>query len=171
MLGKILILVTIAISAVIVSGNVNTTNNSFGKERTLVLLDDWHALETHSLFWDQVRGLGIELDFKIVDDPSIQLTYYGEYIYQSIIFFAPTFSDDLSKKNDLKLANVLKFLDSGHDLMIFGSAEVGTYIRKLANEFGVDFDDYVRKFIQNLKENIKNFIRNKHKNNVYRTPE
>jgi len=37
---------------------------------------------------------------------------------------------------------VIKFLDLGHDLMIFGNTEVGSYIRKLANEFGVDFDDY-----------------------------
>ena len=99
------------------------------------------------MFWDQLRKLNIELDFKMIDDPTIQLTNYGEYIYQSMIFFAPTFSDDLSKKNDLKLANVLKFIDSGHDIMIFANSEVGNYIRKLANEFGSDFDDYVNIYI------------------------
>lgn len=113
------------------------------KEKSLVLLDDMHYLESHSMFWEQLRSLNIELDFKMVDDPTIQLTYYGEYIYNSIIFFAPTFSDDFAKKNDLKLANIIKFIDSGHDIMIFANSEVGNYIRKLANEFGVDFDDYV----------------------------
>lgn len=143
MLGKIsvLLLIAVAVNNIAYCGLPNSNNTI--REKSLVLLDDWHYLETHSLFWEQLRAMNIELDFKIVDDPTIQLTYYGDYIYQSIIFFAPTFSDDLSKKNDLKLANVLKFIDSGHDIMIFANNEAGNYIRKLANEFGVDFDDYV----------------------------
>lgn len=113
-------------------------------ERTLVLLDDWHYKETHSLFWSQIRKLGIEIDFKMVDDESVQLSVFGEYIYSSVIFFAPSFSDDLAKKSDLKLSNILKFIDNGHDIMVFANSEVGNYIRKLANEFGVDFDEYVK---------------------------
>jgi len=143
MLGKISVLATLAFTLIIIASTNNSTNSVSIKEKSLVLLDDWHYLETHSLFWEQLRSLNMELEFKVIDDPSIQLTYYGEYIYQSIIFFAPTFSDDLSKKNDLKLNNILKFIDSGHDIMIFANSEVGGYIRKLANEFGVDFDDYV----------------------------
>jgi len=27
-----------------------------GKVKTLVLLDDWHYLDTHSMFWDQIKG-------------------------------------------------------------------------------------------------------------------
>lgn len=27
-----------------------------GKVKTLVLLDDWHYLDTHSLFWDQLKS-------------------------------------------------------------------------------------------------------------------
>jgi len=36
------------------------TSNSLiysGKVKTLVLLDDWHYLDTHSLFWDQIKGM------------------------------------------------------------------------------------------------------------------
>ena len=143
MLVKISVLLMLTLTLMPIITSVNSTQSAIQKEKSLVLLDDWHYLETHSLFWEQLRSLNIELEFKVIDDPTIQLTYYGDYIYQSIIFFAPTFSDDLSKKNDLKLANVLKFIDSGHDIMIFGNSEVGGYIRKLANEFGVDFDDYV----------------------------
>lgn len=113
------------------------------KEKSLVLVDDWHYLESHSMFWEQLRSINIDLDFRMIHDENIQLTNYGEYIYQSIIFFAPSLSDDIAKKNDLKLANIVKFIDSGHDIMIFANTEVGNYIRKLANEFGVDFDDYV----------------------------
>lgn len=27
-----------------------------GNSKTLVLLDDWHFLDTHSLFWDQLKS-------------------------------------------------------------------------------------------------------------------
>ena len=115
----------------------------FSLERALILIDDYHYIETHSLFWSQLRRLGIEVDFKMIDDESVKLSVFGEFIYSTVIFFAPSFSDDFVKKNDLKLSNILKFIDSGHDIMIFGNSEVGNYIRKLANEFGVDFDEYV----------------------------
>jgi hypothetical protein len=28
-----------------------------GKVKSLVLVDDWHYLETHSMFWNQLRGI------------------------------------------------------------------------------------------------------------------
>jgi hypothetical protein len=27
-----------------------------GKIKTLILIDDWHYLNTHSMFWDQLRS-------------------------------------------------------------------------------------------------------------------
>lgn len=27
-----------------------------GKVKSLVLIDDWHYIQTHSIFWDQLRG-------------------------------------------------------------------------------------------------------------------
>ena len=27
-----------------------------GKVKSLVLIDDWHYLDTHTIFWDQLRG-------------------------------------------------------------------------------------------------------------------
>jgi oligosaccharyltransferase complex subunit beta len=84
--------------------------------------------------------MGYELIFKIASDKDIQLTNFGEYIYENIIFFAPTYVD--SKRNDINIENLLKFIDEGHDLMIFGSSDSGKFVRNLVNEFGVDFDDY-----------------------------
>jgi hypothetical protein len=121
-----------------------------GHTKSLVLLDDWHYVETHSLFWDQLRSMGFELNFKMIDDPSIKLTYFGEYLYNNVIFFAPTYNDgnnyinlDFSKTSDIKITTLLKYLDEDHDIMIFGSKDVGNFLRKFVNEFGVDFDDYV----------------------------
>ena len=61
--------------------------------KTLVLLDDWHYIETHSLFWKQLRNMGFELDYKMIDDPNIKLTYFGEYLYNNVIYFAPTYNE------------------------------------------------------------------------------
>src|SRR5690348_15546614 len=89
MLRKISVLLLISLQILIFISSSNTTHSGQSRGKSLVLLDDWHSLETHSMFWDQIRNLNIDLDFKMVDDPNIQLTYYGDYMYQSIIFFAP----------------------------------------------------------------------------------
>ena len=109
-------------------------------KKTLVLLDDYHNVETNSVFWNQITQMGYEIIFKMVNDKEIELTNYGEYIYENIIFFAPTYVD--TKKNDITIEKLLKFIDDGHDLMIFGSSDSGKFIRNLVNEFGVDFDDF-----------------------------
>ena len=82
-----------------------------------------------------------DIYFKMIDDPDIKLTNFGEYIYNNIIYFAPSYND-ISRKNEISITNLLQFIDDGHDLMIFGNEESGAFIRKLVNEFGIDFDDY-----------------------------
>ena len=37
--------------------------------------------------------MDFDLDFRMVDDPNIKLTYFGEYLYTNIIFFAPSFNE------------------------------------------------------------------------------
>ena len=115
-----------------------TDNN---KNKTLVLIEDWHVVDTHSRFWNQIREMNNDIYFKMVDDPDIKLTNFGEYIYNNIIYFAPSYND-ISRKNEISITNLLQFIDDGHDLMIFGNEESGAFIRKLVNEFGIDFDDY-----------------------------
>ena len=68
------------------------------------------------------------------------LTNFGEYLYDNIIYFAQTFI--YNKKNEINIQNLLKFIDDGHDLMIFGSSDASKFMRELVNEFGVDYDDY-----------------------------
>lgn len=43
---------------------------------------------------------------------------------------------------DLKIKDLLEFVDFHHNLMIFASGESRKTVRELANEFGVDFEDY-----------------------------
>jgi hypothetical protein len=71
---------------------------SYESKKTLILLDDWNNVETNSLFWKQITDMGYEIDFKMATDKEIKLTNYGEYIYDNIIFFAPTFTDTKKMK-------------------------------------------------------------------------
>ena len=71
---------------------------SYQSKKTLVLLDDWHNVETNSLFWKQIAEMGFEIDFKMANDKDIKLTNFGEYLYDNIIFFAPTYSDSKKMK-------------------------------------------------------------------------
>jgi oligosaccharyltransferase complex subunit beta len=103
--------------------------------------------------------MDFELDFKMIDDPSIKLTNFGEYMYSNIIYFAPTYNEEFSSKSDIKISSLLKFFDEGHDIMIFGSKSVGNFLRKFVTEFGVDFDDYETRvkdslYLHNYKEAI-----------------
>jgi len=113
---------------------------SYQSKKTLILLDDWNNVETNTLFWKQITDMGYEIDFKMAHDKEIKLTNFGEYIYDNIIFFAPTFTD--TKKNEINIQNLLKYIDDGHDIMIFGSSDASKFMRELVNEFGVDYDDY-----------------------------
>jgi oligosaccharyltransferase complex subunit beta len=105
--------------------------------------------------------MNFDLEFKIIEDPDIKLTYFDQFIYSNIIFFAPTYNENVILKSEfgIKIENLLKFFDDGHDIMLFGSNNSGSYIRRLVNEFGVDFDEYdstVRDsvYLHNYKESL-----------------
>lgn len=103
--------------------------------------------------------MNFDLDFKMINDPTIKLTYFGEYLYSNIIFFAPSYAEEFSKKSEIKIPSLLKFFDDGHDIMIFGDKDVSNFLRKFVNEFGVDFDDYDSQikdslYLYNYKESL-----------------
>ena len=128
-------------------------------KKTLVLLDDWHTIDTHSLFFNQIKEMGYTIEYKMIDDNDIKLTYFGEYLYTNIIYMASSYNEDISKKSEINIQNLLKFLDEGHDMLLFANKEVGSFLRKLSNEFGVDFDDYDSQikdslYIHNLKSSL-----------------
>lgn len=44
--------------------------------------------------------------------------------------------------SDLKVKDLLEFVDFHHNLMVFADNKSRKVVRDLANEFGVDFEDY-----------------------------
>jgi hypothetical protein len=89
-------MVVIYSTLLLLLGYITSNNLTYtGKTRSLVLLDDWHHIETHSLFWDQIKEMGFDLDFKMIDDPNIKLSNFGEYFYNNVIYFAPTYNEGI----------------------------------------------------------------------------
>ena len=71
--------------------------------------------------------MGYEINFKLAVDKDIELKYFGEYLYDNIICFSPTFTD--TKNREINIQNLLKYIDDGHDLMIFGSSDASKFMR------------------------------------------
>lgn len=125
--------------------NAGTFVAEKSQNKTLVLVDTWATLETHSIFFDHIRNMGAKnhtLEFKLITGlPGDKVEYqkFNKYFYDNIILMAPTvksFGDDLSIKD------LLEFVDFHHNLMIFLNNESRQISRELAEEFGVSFDEY-----------------------------
>lgn len=143
---KSLLIITCILNCAIYSNcqdnsyNDNYLNNKTNK--ALVLLDDWLLIQSHSLFWNQIKHLNYELEFKTIDDSNIKLDYYGEKLYDIIILYIPSFTEEDSKMSSFSVKKIVKYFDEGHNIMIIADKHVNSYIRSLSTEFGIDFDDY-----------------------------
>ncbi|KAJ8431585.1 hypothetical protein Cgig2_025627 [Carnegiea gigantea] len=107
--------------------------------RILVILDDISLKSSHSIFFSNLQSRGYNLDFKLSDDRKIALQRYGHYLYDGLILFSP--SAESIGDGSLKLKDVLDFVDSGHDLIVAANANASYFIRNVASECGVDFED------------------------------
>ena len=69
--------------------------------------------------------------------------HYDSFYYDNIIMMAPSFKESEIAQG-LKVEDIMEFFDGkGHNLMVFGDIDVRRHTRKLANHFGVDFENYV----------------------------
>ena len=127
-----------------VSGDINNSNNNtfVQKEKALVIIDDWNMIETHSMFWEQIRNSYYDIEFRMIDDSDIKLDFYGEKLYDSVIICTPSLTEDHLKSTDLNIKKLIKHFDKGLNIMIIADKNVHSYLRSLVTEFGVDFDDY-----------------------------
>jgi oligosaccharyltransferase complex subunit beta len=66
--------------------------------QTLVLLDDWSVVETHSIFFDSLKNDGHLIDFQMAS-PAPSIKYYEKYFYDNIILMAPSIKGNSFYKN------------------------------------------------------------------------
>lgn len=82
------------------------------------------------------------LEFKLITGNSkddVEIHQLNNYFYDNIILMAPTVK---AFGADLKVKELLEYVDSGHNLMMFSSSDSRKTPRLLANEFGIDYEDY-----------------------------
>ena len=76
-----------------------------------------------------------------VGPPMVKL--YDSFYYDNIILMAPSFKE-AEIANDLKVADIMEFFEAkGHNLMLFGDLDARRHTRKIATNFGVDFENFV----------------------------
>ena len=112
--------------------------------KTLVLLDDWSTIETHSVFFDHLKNeIGHKVEFAMADMGPPMVKHYDSFYYDNIILMAPSFKEAEIAK-DLKVDDILEFFETkGHNFMMFGDVDARRHTRKLATNFGVDFENFV----------------------------
>lgn len=64
---------------------------------------------------------------------------YDKYFYDNIILMAPTVR---SFGSEIKVKQLLEFVDSGRNIMVFASSDSRKNVRDIGNEFGLDWEDY-----------------------------
>jgi len=110
----------------------------YGGPKTLVMLDSFDTLQSHSLFFADLVAAGYELDYFLADDPELALQEYGEWSYSQAVIFAPAI-DDFGGATDVE--TVLEFIDAGNNVILAASADVNDPTREIASACGVEFDE------------------------------
>ncbi|KAG5316833.1 OST48 glycosyltransferase, partial [Acromyrmex insinuator] len=104
----------------------------------LVLLDNLAIKETHSIFFKMLQESGYTLTFKSADDATLQLSKYGEYLYEHLIIFAPTVEEF---GGALSVDAITEFIDNGGNVLLAGSSHSGDALHELASECGLEVDE------------------------------
>ncbi|XP_011164882.1 dolichyl-diphosphooligosaccharide--protein glycosyltransferase 48 kDa subunit [Solenopsis invicta] len=104
----------------------------------LVLLDNLAIKETHSIFFKMLQDSGYALTFKSADDATLQLSKYGEYLYEHLIIFAPTVEEF---GGVLNVDAITEFIDDGGNVLLAGSSQSGDAMHELASECGLEVDE------------------------------
>ena len=80
--------------------------------KTLVLLDNWATIETHSVFFDHLKSeIGHVVEFAMGDVGPPVVKHYDQFFYDNIILMAPSFKESEIAKG-LKVNDLLDFFDS-----------------------------------------------------------
>jgi len=106
------------------------------KTRTLVLIDNYIYLTTHSQFF---RDLGATQKVTIkfasegaISNGSIKLSSDKKYLYDTVVLMC-TSLQDMPETKDF---NLRKFFDAGNNIMFLADFDTSLWFRNLAKDFG-----------------------------------
>jgi len=108
------------------------------KESVVVIVDTNARIESHSLFINQLTASGFKTEVKQVDDPTLILKKYGEFLYDHIVLLAPNTEEFTGTTSPDVL---IEFVDAGGNIIVAADVETGDAIRELVSEVGVEIDE------------------------------
>lgn len=94
---------------------------------------------------------GYILTFKLADDANLQLSKYGEYLYQHLIIFAPSVEEF---GGALSVETITDFIDGGGNVLVAGSSQSGDALHELASECGFEIDEEGSAVIDHLNYDV-----------------
>lgn len=146
MMKKIVLLVLVLVAAVL----AGTPSSDFvnAKKRALVIVDSLDLQNTHSAFLKQLKDRNYTLKFQQARDPNIQLSSYGDFHFDALIFLSVNTEGNVKKfinylldfGGDLNSKSIKEFVEAGHNVFIASSTKLPEPLRDIANDLGVEFD-------------------------------
>ncbi|KAL4859312.1 Dolichyl-diphosphooligosaccharide--protein glycosyltransferase subunit [Chlorella vulgaris] len=102
----------------------------------LVLLDDPALEQSHSTFLRSLSARGYAVTIKPITDKALQLKSWDDWLYDKLVILGS--SNELGGAVDV--AQVVEFVDAGHDVLLAVDSGVSEELRELSQELGVDVD-------------------------------
>eukprot|EP00884_Botryococcus_braunii_P008365 jgi/Botrbrau1/1752/Bobra.0217s0010.1 len=106
-------------------------------EKVLVLLEDLSIKNTHSLYFNSLTQSGFDLTFRRVDDRSLRLREWDNWVYDKLVLFA---ANVLEWGGAVDTEAILEFVEAGHDLIMAVDSTVTDDLRGLAADLGLDIE-------------------------------
>jgi oligosaccharyltransferase complex subunit beta len=86
-----LLLLAAAAALLVVSSRGDASGGEGPRGRKLlVLVDDLAVRSSHSAVFGSLQARGLDLEFRLADDPKLSLHRYGQYLYDGLVLFAPS---------------------------------------------------------------------------------
>jgi len=120
--------------------------------KVLALLENLAIKETHSMYFKQLTDAGLEVTYKVADDPSIVIKAYGKHLYQNMVIFSPTVEE---LGGSLSVEAIVDFIDDGGNLLMAGSSNTGDVLRDIASECGFEADEEGASVIDHHNVDVK----------------
>jgi len=140
---SILAIILLAIFAIVQS---NSSSDAPGGKKVLAVLENSGIKSSHSIFFNSLEEKGYTIDYVGHEDRNIKFKKYGEWLYDNLIIFAPSASDITGITSD----DVLDFIDAGKNVIIAADTDIGDFIKEIASECNVEYDEEGTNVIDHL---------------------
>lgn len=92
--------------------------------------------QSHSLYFDLLNSRGHTLSFFHAKSAELTLKNFGEYLFDNIIFFAPSTEDF----HTINFDDISQFTNDGGNILMAVNGEMSESVRGFAESCGIEFD-------------------------------